>query len=281
MSYYGLKDIGADSELLIFAEAASLITQCPSAFIGMMEEDQQTIQCFVGMELHTIPRQNTICQYTILQNQPLIIEDTLLDYRTNTNEVILQGNIRFYAGVPLLDNLGIALGTLCVFDFVPRSLSQEQMNSLIKLAKSVSQLLISRKKNQYADYFIETLELINNLICVLNPDFEILEANLAFNKLFPETTKVNFTKKFSDLFINSIEWNTIKSKQNCSEDDLQIITESLVDNKVVEIVWNIKCNQKKTEFLCFGRNITLENIEKVKLESSEKSFESFLKTQLV
>lgn len=39
LSYYGLKDIGADSELLIFAEAASLITQCPSAFIGMMEED--------------------------------------------------------------------------------------------------------------------------------------------------------------------------------------------------------------------------------------------------
>ena len=81
-NYYGLNNLEKDSELQVFAEAACLITDCASSYIAMMEPDQQTIKCYVGMELPTMPREETFCQYTILEKTPLIIEDTLYDDRT-------------------------------------------------------------------------------------------------------------------------------------------------------------------------------------------------------
>jgi GTP-sensing pleiotropic transcriptional regulator CodY len=52
--------------------------------------------------------------------------------------------VRFYAGVPLIEPGGMALGTLCVIDRKPRKLDKRQRLQLEDLAQSVVGLILMR-----------------------------------------------------------------------------------------------------------------------------------------
>ncbi|UZJ64462.1 GAF domain-containing protein [Sphingobacterium sp. KU25419] len=177
---YELLGLGKDPELDVFAQAACLIADCPASLIAMMEEDTQRIQSCVGMELDTVERRNTVCQYTIMSKDVLVINDTLEDPRSSANPLIREGNIRFYAGVPLLDDEGNALGTICVIDFEPKSLTSKQVDSLAQLGKAVTKILLGKRRKIQAGYFEEIFHITNNLICVLDDHYLIKEINPAF-----------------------------------------------------------------------------------------------------
>ena len=73
---FGLMGLGKMPELNVFAELACKITACPSSIIAIMEEDIQRIQSCFGINLETVERRNTVCQYTMMSEVPLMIEDT-------------------------------------------------------------------------------------------------------------------------------------------------------------------------------------------------------------
>lgn len=58
----------------------------------------------------------------------------------------LESNIRFYAGAPLIDSDGYALGTLCVIDRKERELSESQKECLRALSRQVIFLMESRRR---------------------------------------------------------------------------------------------------------------------------------------
>ena len=69
-----------------------------------------------------------------------------MDERFADNPAVLDGpRIRFYAGCPLIDQAGFALGTLCVIDQKPRTLSDLQRANLHELATAMVRLLEARK----------------------------------------------------------------------------------------------------------------------------------------
>jgi GAF domain-containing protein len=62
----------------------------------------------------------------------------MLDDRFRTNPLVIsEPNIRFYAGAPLIDEDGYALGTLCVIDQTPRELGADQQAALKALSRLV------------------------------------------------------------------------------------------------------------------------------------------------
>lgn len=281
LAYYGLQNLGKEPELDVFAEAACLITDCAASLIAMMESDTQTIQSCVGMELDFVPRQSTICQYTIMSNEVLVIEDTLLDDRSRFNEMMIQAGVRFYVGVPLLDEEGVALGTICAFDFQPKKITEKQIHSIKKLSESITKILISKKKNAYAEYFTDTFNLTNNIICVLDSTFKIKETNPVFDSLFNFSKEKTLSFLFTDLFDGANNWQELLQTNLQNFDDVHILTQSTLNSsELIEIDWHIKLNASKTEILCFGRNITAENKEKIKLANSEQKFKKFFENSI-
>ncbi|WP_293889096.1 MULTISPECIES: response regulator [unclassified Sphingobacterium] len=279
---YELMGLGKDPELDVFAQAACLITDCPAALIGMMEQETQRIQSCVGIALETVDRNNTLCQYTIMSKEVVIIEDTFDDVRSSSNPLIREGNIRFYAGVPLLDDDGDALGTICVIDFQPKKLSEKQVNSLAELGKAVTKILLGKHRKIQAGYFAEIFHLTNNIICVLDDMRHVKEVNPAFSKVLGLSRSNSLGKSIFTLLGDTKE--KLVSDLNRVEEakyGIQSSSTTRTDNgQMVEIEWHFKFDAVNRDILAFGRNVTAEREEKLKLENSERRFRSFFENAI-
>lgn len=272
---YNLKGLGKEPELDVFAQAACLITDTSSCLIAMMEEDTQYIQSCVGLELSTVERKNTVCQYTIMSDDVLVIEDTLKDPRSSSNPLILDGNVRFYAGVPIMDDEGHALGTVCVIDFEPKILSEKQKDSLRDLGQAVSKILLARRRKVQATYFEEVFRVSNNIIGVLDKDLLLKEMNPSFEKILALDKNQSLNQSFAYL-IQDNDIAEILLKVDQEEDGVQHKTVTQhPDGSVVIIEWYFKYNSSNKEIFAFGRNVTRNIEERAKLENSERRFRNF------
>ncbi len=201
---YELLRSGKDPNLDIFVKAAQLIGNCPVAFVTIIGEDTQYIKSCVGVELDDIKREDTICQFTILSKEVLIIPDTFLDERTSANPLVRAANVRCYAGIPLLVEEGNALGTICIADFKPRVLEQAQIDDLKQLGEGVTQMLLSYKRKGQAEYFSEVFKITKSVICILDKQHRIKEVNLTLLNTFNVSKSKVIGKPFHE-FIGEIE----------------------------------------------------------------------------
>lgn len=277
-----LLDLPKDPQLDVFAETACLVSGCENALIAIMESQTQKIQNCIGISLDTVDRKNTVCQYSIASGEILIINDTLLDERSSENPLIIAGGIRFYAGVPLIDDEGYTLGTLCVFDYEPKSLSDGQISTLKKLGEAVTKLLIGKRKNIQAEYFQQIFDISNNPICVLDNKMIIKNINPALKLAFGlDDDRLNNLHFFN--LVKDQEYD-LKEKINNhiqKNEELLITTSTKVnENSTVIIEWYLKQNQSNSEIFCYGTNITQHIEEKLKLESSERRFRSFFENAI-
>ena len=123
---------------------AARLFDVPIALVSLMDSERQWFKAAVGFpQGGGTRRSDAFCAYTILDpTQPLIVKDALEDERFAANPLVTgPEGIRFYAGVPVLDAEGQALGSLCILDTRPRHLSPEQIETLIDLASGVSTIL--------------------------------------------------------------------------------------------------------------------------------------------
>jgi len=135
-------DISKEEELQQIVELAANICESPIALITFMDNKTQHIKFKVGTDLSEVSNEDSFCQYTIKQKQLLIIPDAVLDDRVSNNPFVIQNpHVRFYAGSPLTTHDDDNIGTLCVYDLQPKTLTATQEKMLHRLARQVTRLL--------------------------------------------------------------------------------------------------------------------------------------------
>lgn len=128
-------------------EQASKLLNCPIALIVLLDEKRQWYKSKVGMEAAENPLDDAFCTHTILEEDMLVVPDATADARFAENPFVTSGpKIRFYAGVPLVNHNGVALGSLCVIDRKPQQITEEQAEVLRKLGQQVIELFERRRR---------------------------------------------------------------------------------------------------------------------------------------
>jgi signal transduction histidine kinase len=146
---YEILDTTPEDEYNYITTLASFITKAPICLISLIDTNRQWFKSCYGIDnLKETDRSVSFCSHAINQSDIFIIENALLDERFKNNPLVSgEAHVRFYAGVPLIDSAGMALGTLCVINTEPGVLSADQIIQLKMLASQVIKLMELRKAN--------------------------------------------------------------------------------------------------------------------------------------
>lgn len=144
---------------------ATHICEAPAAFISLVDESRQWFKARVGVEAVETPREVAFCAHAILQTTPLVVSDATKDARFAGSELVEHSPfIRFYAGYPLINPQGYALGTLCAIDHKPRGLSARQDHLMQALARQVMALLEARRNSTHLLHALEHVKTLRGLL---------------------------------------------------------------------------------------------------------------------
>ena len=126
---------------------AAQVCEAPIALFSLIDRQRQWFKSNYGLTgVRQTGRDMAFCAHAILGEELLEVPDTTRDARFSSNPlVVYDPKIRFYAGMPLKDARGFALGALCVKDYEPRHLTPSQREALQSLGTLASSLLEQRR----------------------------------------------------------------------------------------------------------------------------------------
>lgn len=118
---------------------ASEILEMPISIVSLVDHDRIWFKSAHGLDgVEQIDRAPGLCASAILGEEVWMIKDATVDVRTLANPLVAgEFGLRFYAGSPLRTQDGYNLGTLCVIDKRPRTLTEKQTRVLDDLAALV------------------------------------------------------------------------------------------------------------------------------------------------
>ena len=219
----------AEADFNELAELTSQYFNCPVALVTLIDSTHQWFKGKCGTNLKSNKRDASFCSHTILNNDILIVEDALKDERFFDNPVVVaeELKLRFYAGAPIVSPAGYNVGTICMFDTVPKNLSAAEKNVFKLLAKQAGRLLELRKKNlmireQAEQIITQKTNLLNVALKVHDEENELMAYNL-HEKLAQEIAS-------SLLYLKAAENNELE-RENLVDTAKKLIEESLVHIK--------------------------------------------------
>lgn len=138
---------------------AAYICKTPMASVTLLDKEKVYFKSNVGFNHQEADRDDIFCKHAIHQTDVFMIEDTLRIFSQNTY-VVHSPFVRFYAGAPLIDDDGYALGTLCVMDTVPRKLTEAQCQALKSLSRQAIKLIdLKKSREEMQEHFRELQKL--------------------------------------------------------------------------------------------------------------------------
>ena len=136
-------DTGPDERFERLTNLAADMFEVPISFISLIDRDRQWFKSCIGMDIFETSRSAAFCTHTILQpDGVLVVEDASRDARFADSPLVVGApSIRFYAGACIMNRTNDRLGTMCVIDRTPRTITERQRFWLTSLAASASALI--------------------------------------------------------------------------------------------------------------------------------------------
>lgn len=141
---YNYKVLDTNSEDIFDNITALAAKICDSkiCLVSLVDRNRQWFKSAHGLDAKETPRDISYCGHAIMGNDVFIVEDANKDERFCDNPLNLgEPHVRFYAGAPLITPNGNRIGTLCVIDHEPKTLSPYQIETLQVLAQNVVNIL--------------------------------------------------------------------------------------------------------------------------------------------
>jgi PAS domain S-box-containing protein len=181
---YEILDSLSEHEFDRITELASIICNVPISLVSLVDKSRQWFKSAKGLDIKETSRDLSFCRYTIMESEVMEVSDATADIRFKSNALVTgEPDIRFYAGYPLIDPRGYALGTLCVIDHKPKTLTPEQKRALELLGDEVMALILERRQKQDLKNFEKIFDLSNDLVFIGGQDGYFKKINPAFEKV--------------------------------------------------------------------------------------------------
>jgi two-component sensor histidine kinase len=143
---YGVLDTPFEQDFDDIVRIAAHVCEAPISVINLIEDTRQWFKAKIGLGVRETPLNISICAHAILQPSLFVVPDTTKDPRFDCNPLVTgEPHLRFYAGALLETPEGLPLGTVCVLDYKPRELTEEQTFILRALARQVMTQLELRR----------------------------------------------------------------------------------------------------------------------------------------
>lgn len=129
-------ELGKGSEFQDIVNLAAQLCEMPISLITLIDKQTILVKAKHGVDIDSMPKDVSFCQYATQQKELFVIPDTINDDRFAENPLVQSGlKLRFYASTPLTLSNGSTVGTLCVFDHQPNNLNPLQKHVLTLLGK--------------------------------------------------------------------------------------------------------------------------------------------------
>lgn len=146
---YGILDTPADGAFDRITALAARLFDVPIAIVSIVDHDRIWFKSHHGTTVEQIDRDPGLCASAILQDEVWVVENAVEDLRTLANPLVTGDfGLEFYAGAPLTTREGHNLGTLCILDVKPRTMSPDDTANLRDLAGLVMQDLELRLESR-------------------------------------------------------------------------------------------------------------------------------------
>ena len=135
---YEILDTPADGTFDRITALVARLFSVPIAIVSLVDHDRIWFKSHHGLDAQEICRDPGLCASAILQDEVYTVLDAKMDPRTLANPLVAgEFGLRFYAAAPLTTRDGFNLGTLCILDFKPSTISDAQKETLKDLASIV------------------------------------------------------------------------------------------------------------------------------------------------